>query len=39
MRWHKTVRQRPAVKRGMEIPKEKIKDEEEAVERGRKLLV
>jgi glutathione S-transferase len=39
MRWHKTVRQRPAVKRGMEIPKEKIKDESEAVERGRKLLV
>jgi GST-like protein len=38
-RWHKTVRQRPAVKRGMEIPKEKVKDESEAVERGRKLLV
>ena len=39
MRWHKTVRQRPAVKRGMEIPKEKKMDESEAVERGRKLLV
>jgi GST-like protein len=38
-RWHKTLRQRPAVKRGMEIPKEKKKDENEAVERGRKLLV
>jgi len=37
--WHKTVRQRPAVKRGMEIPKERKKDVEEAVERGRKLLV
>ena len=39
MRWHKAVRRRPAVKRGMEIPKEKKKDENEAVERGRKLLV
>jgi GST-like protein len=39
MRWHKALRRRPAVKRGMEIPKEKKKDENEAVERGRKLLV
>jgi glutathione S-transferase len=39
MRWHKTVRQRPAVKRGMEIPKEKKKDPDDSVERGRRLLV
>ncbi len=39
MRWHKTLRRRPAVKRGMEIPKEEKKGENEAVDRGRKLLV
>jgi glutathione S-transferase len=38
-RWMKTVRRRPGVKRGMDVPKSKKIDEKDAAERGSKLLV
>ncbi len=38
-RWLKLVRQRPAVKRGMDIPKSKRISQEDAEKRGSKLLV
>lgn len=38
-RWMRTVRRRPAVKKGMDVPKTRRVDESEAKKRGAKLLV